>query len=48
MKIAKAIVSRSSFPSRSKIWITKNSPLPWKFAKTNAGGEHLSDYITGS
>lgn len=47
MKLSRAIIARSSFPIRSKIWITKNAPLAWKFAKTDAGGAHLADYITG-
>ncbi len=30
------------------IWITKNQPREWKFAKTNAGGNHLIDYISSN
>ena len=30
------------------IWITKNQPREWKFGKTDAGGNHLADYISCS
>ena len=36
---------RRSFSTR--IWISQNEPLAWRFAKTNAGGSHLADYLTG-